>query len=162
MAKNFALDNMVSVLQRSRHSACSRNNCAIKENLPVATRNIRILLHHTDETNRYRRRTAVIAHELQRCGIDIAVLSETHISVEDSLTEIEGNYLPEGNHHLHEGGFSIKISLSLHIPIMPAAVCKRLLIWSVPLVKGCVPDTGKVLILVSFSARVGSDHLSQG
>ena len=64
-------------------------------NLKVGTWNVRTMLD-LDNTNsdntRPRRRTALIALELERYGIDIAALSETRLSGEGSLTEDGGGY----------------------------------------------------------------------
>ena len=41
---------------------------------------------------RIERKTAILAKELKRYNIDIAALSETHLSVEDQLVEKDSGY----------------------------------------------------------------------
>lgn len=83
----------------------------------LATWNVRTLLDTQDGTERPHRRTALIAHELKRYNVDIAALSETRLSGEDSLTEVGEGYtffwkgLPEGERRLHGVGFAVKSKL---------------------------------------------------
>ena len=108
----------------------------------LATWNVRTLLDAQDGTERPRRRTALIAHELKRYNIDIAALSETRFSGEDSLTEVgEGHTLfwrglPENERRLHGVGFAVKSRLLSNIPESPQGISERLMIWRIPLVKG--------------------------
>ena len=64
---------------------CGRNRRKIPLN--IATWNVRTLID-SDENDRPHRRTALVAHELQRYNIDIAALSGTRLSEEDTLTEV--------------------------------------------------------------------------
>ena len=45
-----------------------------------------------DSTDRPARRTALVAQELSRYGVDIAAVSETRLADDGSLTEIERGY----------------------------------------------------------------------
>ena len=104
--------------------------------------NVRTLLDIRGETDRPKRRTALVAHELRRYNVDLAALSETRLSGEDSLTESGEGYsffwkgLPEGARRLHGVGFAIKTSLLQHIPEMPVGISERLMTWRLPLIKG--------------------------
>ena len=49
-------------------------------------------VHTLKDNERPQRRTAIIAHEIKRYGIDIAALSKTRLSGEGSLTEIGEGY----------------------------------------------------------------------
>ena len=117
---------------------CSRNNKKIKK-LQVATWNVRTLLDDDSNTDRPNRRTALVAHELKRYNIDLAALSETRLSGEDSLTEVGEGYTffwrgyPEGERRLHGVGFAVKTSLLQYIPEAPVSVSERLMTWRIPL-----------------------------
>lgn len=108
----------------------------------LATWNVRTLLDARGGTERPRRRTALIAHELRRYNIDIAALSETRFSGEDSLTEVGEGYtffwkgLPEDERRLHGVGFAVKSKLLSKIPESPQGISERLMTWRIPLVKG--------------------------
>ena len=62
-------------------------------NIKVGTWNVLTMID-IDNTNventRPHRRTALIAHELDRFDMDVAALSETRLSGESSLTEVGG------------------------------------------------------------------------
>lgn len=83
-----------------------------------------------------------MAHELKRYNIDIAALSETRLSGEDSLTEVGEGYtffwkgLPEGERRLHGVGFAIKTNLLSRILSTPVGISERLMTWRIPLSKG--------------------------
>ena len=108
----------------------------------LACWNVRTLLDRRDGTERPHRRTALIAYELKRYNIDIAALSETRFSGEDSLTEVGEGYtffwkgLPEDERRLHGVGFAIKSKLLDNIPESPQGISERLMTWRIPLVKG--------------------------
>lgn len=108
----------------------------------LATWNVRTLLDVRDGIERPRRRTALIAHELKRYNIDIAALSETRFSGEDSLTEVGEGYtffwkgLPEDERRLHGVGFAVRSKLLVNIPESPQGISERLMTWRIPLVKG--------------------------
>ena len=63
------------------------------------------------------RPTAIVAHELDRYNIDIAVLSETRILGETVIQETGGGYTfflkgkPDGDKHHHGVGFAIRTKL---------------------------------------------------
>ena len=66
------------------------------QNVPemeIATWNIRTLLPDTrTAASRPERRTALIAWELDRLGIDIAALQETRLAVEGRIYEVDTGY----------------------------------------------------------------------
>ena len=59
--------------------------------LKVASWNVRTLLGENDGGRGPRRKTALLAHELDRYSIDVVALSETRLSGEGSITE--GSYI---------------------------------------------------------------------
>ena len=89
--------------------------------------------------DRPHRRTALIATELKRYGIDIAALSETRLASEDSLTENGEGYtffwrgLPEEAARIHGMGFAKRSSLLNHLPETPVGVSERLMTLRIPL-----------------------------
>ncbi|XP_076041882.1 uncharacterized protein LOC143025761 [Oratosquilla oratoria] len=106
---------------------------------PIATWNIRTLLD-SDVNPRPRRRTALVAHELSRYNIDIAALSETRLSGEDSLSE-EG----EGYTFFWKG--------------LPEEDCvKEEFYNSLNECLQAIHRTDRVLLMGDFNARVGRDH----
>ena len=92
-----------------------------------------------DNNQRPQRRTALIAHELQRYDIDIAALNETRFSDEGSLTESGEGYtffwkgLNEGAARIHGVAFAIKTKLLNNIPQSPIGHNERLMTWRIPL-----------------------------
>ena len=100
-------------------------------------------LDNTNSDNtRPRRRTALIALELERYGIDIAALSETRLSGEGSLTEDGGGYTfywrghSEGQPRQHGVGIAIRNELMDKIVEAPNFINERLMTLRIPLVKG--------------------------
>ena len=72
---------------------CSRiKRCNLK--LRVGTWNVRTMIDSVTDgvTARPHRRTGLIAHELNRFGVDITALSETRLSGEGSLTEVGSGF----------------------------------------------------------------------
>ena len=100
------------------------------------------MLDLPDSTDRPVRRTALIAQELSRYGIDIAVLSETRRAGEGSLTESEGGYNffwrgpPSTERRIHGVGFAIRTPLALQLEISPVGVSERLMKMRLPLSEG--------------------------
>ena len=125
----------------------------------LATWNVRTLLDAQDGTERPRRRTALIAHELKRYNIDIVALSEMRFSGEDSLTEVgEGHTffwrgLPENERRLHGVGFAVKSRLLSNIPESPQGISERLMIWRIPLVKGRFAT-----LISAYAPTLGADE----
>lgn len=99
---------------------------------------MRTLLDLADN-ERPHRRTAIIAHELKRYGIDIAALSETRLSEEGSLTEVGEGYtffwkgLPEGVQRNYGVAFAIKTSMLVSVQQKPVGISERLMSWRIPL-----------------------------
>ena len=118
---------------------CGRNRRKISLN--IATWNVRTLID-SDENDRPHRRTALVAHELQRYNIDIAALSETRLSEEDTLTEVGEGYTffwkgyPANERRNHGVGFAVKTKLLSKIPESPVGISERLMSWRIPLAKG--------------------------
>ena len=100
------------------------------------------MLDRSDSTDRPARRSALIAQELSRYGIDIAALSETRLAEEGSLTESEGGYtffwkgLLSNEPRIHGVGFAIKTSLALQLEDSPIGVSERLMKMRLPLTDG--------------------------
>ena len=114
-------------------------------NLRVGTWNVRTMLDLDSANNdvtRPRRRSALIALELERYKIDMAALSETRLSGEGSLTEDGGGYTfywkghPEGQPRHHGVGLAIRNELMAKIVEAPTFINERLLTLRIPLVKG--------------------------
>jgi len=80
------------VLQR-RTTPCSKNSPTKKDSrrLYFATWNVRTLLDR-ESSDRPERRTAFVARELTRFGIEIAALSETRLPGEGQLQEDAGGF----------------------------------------------------------------------
>ena len=86
----------------------------------------------------------MVAAELNRYNIDIAVLSETRLSDEGSLTEVGEGYTRTffwkgyraGSPRIHGVGFAIRSSLLASIPESPVGVSERLMTLRVPLARG--------------------------
>ena len=99
-------------------------------------------MDNTGENARPHRRTALVALELQRYGVDIAALSETRLSGEGSITEVGGGYTffwkgyPEGEPRQHGVGLAIRTELMDKIIETPTCISERLMTLRVPLVKG--------------------------
>ena len=109
---------------------CGQNNTRIK-NLRMGTWNVRTMLDRitgSDDNARPHRRTALIALELSRFGVDIAALSETRLSGEGSLAEVRGGYTffwrgyPEGHPRQHGVGLAIKTELMEKITEIPVSI----------------------------------------
>ena len=109
--------------------------------MKVAAWNVRTLLDpkSNSDSDRPRRRTALIASELGRYNIDIAALSETRLHGEDSLHEVGAGYtffwkgLPEDSPRIHGVGFAIKSALLRQCPESPVGVSERLMTLRIPL-----------------------------
>lgn len=102
--------------------------------------NVRTLLDRAG-TNRPERRTALIAHELNRYNVQIAALSETRLADEGHLTEQSAGYtffwIGRGQNKRREAGVGFAIKAI-----------------------AAVPKADKLIILGDFNARVGRDHAS--
>ena len=105
----------------------------------MATWNIRTLLDNNPD--RPQRRTALVAAELKRYGIDIAALSETRLLEEGSLVEEGQGYTffwkgyPTGGPHHHGVGLAIKNSLLPSLTETPTGISERLMSVRIPLAK---------------------------
>ena len=85
------------------------------------------------------RRTALVASELARYGIDIAALSETRLPGEDTLTEVGEGYtffwkgLPEESDRIHGVGLAIRTAVLNRLPESPVGISERLMTLRIPL-----------------------------
>ena len=106
--------------------------------LTLAAWNVRTLLDN-NVNDRPQPRTALVATELRRNGIDIAALSETRFADEGSLEEVGGGYhffwkgLPEADRRMHGVAFAIRSSLLKLLPGNPQGINERLISLRVPL-----------------------------
>ena len=106
--------------------------------LKVASWNVRTLLGENDGGRGPRRKTALLAHELDRYSIDVVALSETRLSGEGSITE--GSYIIfwrgylEGQVRQH--GVGLAISHMRGYIEEPNYVSERLIPLCIPLVRG--------------------------
>ena len=109
--------------------------------MKFGTWNVRTMLD-TGENARPHRRSALIALELERYGVDIAALSETRLSGEGSIIEVGGGYTffwkgyPEGQSRQHGVGLAVRTELMDKITETPTCVSERLMTLRVPLIKG--------------------------
>ena len=93
-----------------------------------------------EEITRPRRRTALKALKLEHYGIDIAALSETCLSGEDSVTEHGGGYTfnrkghPEEQPRRHGVGLEIQNELVDKVVEAPTFIYERLVTLKIPLV----------------------------
>ena len=107
--------------------------------LTVASWNVRNLMDVL-RTDRPCRRTALIAKELDRYGVDIAAVSETRQADNGSLEEHGSGYTvfrsgyPQGNHCIHGVGFVARTSIIGSLRKLPVAHGTRLMTWRIPLV----------------------------
>lgn len=102
--------------------------------------NVRTLLDRAG-TNRPERRTALIAHELNRYNVQIAALSETRLADEGHLTEQSAGYtffwIGRGQNEQREAGvgFAIKSNLARKLKLPPKVINDRLMNVRLPLPK---------------------------
>ena len=111
--------------------------------MKIATWNIRTLLPDTrTAASRPERRTALIACELDRLGIDIAALQETRLAAEGRLDEVGTGYsffwkgVEEGENRQAGVGFAIKKDLLSNMTELPIGVSKRVITLRIPLHHG--------------------------
>ena len=122
----------------------------------MASWNIRTLIGDNDGGNGPRRKTALLASELDRYSIDVAALSETRLSDEGSI--IEGNYTifwrghPEGKPRQHGVGIAIKNTHLRSVSEEPNYINERLMTLRVPLVRG-----EHMLIISAYAPTLAAD-----
>ena len=94
--------------------------------------NVRTLLGW-DASSRPERRTDLIAMELGKYQIDIAVLCETRHAEEGSIAEPKGGYTffwrgkAKDEDRIHGVGLTIKTSLCRQLPDLPTPVSQQLM-----------------------------------
>ena len=123
--------------------------------------NVRTLLRDVNGSDGPRRRTALVALELERYNIDIAALSETRLSGEGSIVEGEGpdgytifwRGYPEGHVRMHGVGMAIRNSVLKNVTDAPAYISERLMTLRVPLVKGEF-----MTIISAYAPTLGADE----
>ena len=106
--------------------------------MTIAQWNVRTLLDR-ETTNRPERRTALVAMELAKYNIDIAVLSETRFPASGSLNDLEYTFYwsgkPNGERREAGVGFAIKRDIVTKLTEMPHPVSDRIMTMRIPLTK---------------------------
>ena len=106
--------------------------------MTIAQWNVRTLLDR-ETTNRLERRTALVAMELAKYNIDIAVLSETRFPASGSLNDLEYTFYwsgkPNGERREAGVGFAIKRDIVTKLTEMPHPVSDRIMTMRIPLTK---------------------------
>ena len=133
-----------------------RKNKRRNESFTCATWNIRTL---TDSkvTDRLERRSAIIAHELERLNIDLVALSATRLLDEGSL--VDGNYkffwkgLPNGSRKIHGVGFAIRNSLLPRLNELPHGISERPIT-----LKYQLSDEFKVHVISAYAPTLDADQ----
>ena len=127
-----------------------------RKSFNFATWNIRTL-QDTDTSDHAERRTATIAHELERLNIDIAALSETRLLEDGSLED--NNYtffwkgLPAGSRKIHGVGFAIKNELVPMLSELPKGISERLMS-----LKYQLPDQTYVTVISAYAPTLDSEQ----
>ena len=92
-----------------------------------------------ETTNRPERRTALVAMELAKYNIDIAVLSETRFHASGSLNDLDYAFYwsdkPNGERREAGVGFAIKMDIVANLTEMPHQVSDRIMTMRIPLTK---------------------------
>ena len=106
--------------------------------LTIAEGNIRTLLDR-ESTNRTERSTSLVAMELAKYNIDIAVLIETRFHAYGSLNDLEYIFYwsgkPKGERREAGVGFTIKRDIVAKLTELPHPVSDRIMTMRIPLTK---------------------------
>ena len=106
--------------------------------MTIAQWNVRTLLDR-ETTNRPERRTSLVAMELAKYNIDIAVLSKTRFHASGSLNDLEYTFYWSGkpNSERRESGVGIAIKRDIVAKLteMPHPVSDRIMTMRIPLTK---------------------------
>ena len=106
--------------------------------MSIAAWNVRTLLDWKTNNTRPERRTAIVAMELQRYGIDIVALSETRFAGEGQLTENNCTFYWKGKNEnelrMHGVGFAVSNALVNQLTELPVGISERLMTLRVKLV----------------------------
>ena len=106
--------------------------------MTIAQWNVRTLLDR-ETTNIPERRTALVAMELAKYNIGIAVLSETRFHASGSLNDLEYTFYwsgkPNGERREAVVGFAIKRDIVAKLTEMPHPVSDRIMTMRIPLTK---------------------------
>ena len=95
----------------------------------------------SNESDRPERRSALVAHELAKCSIDIAALSETRLPGEGQLQELGPKYtffwrgLQQTERRIHGVGFAIRNSFLKNLASLPCGISERLMTLRLKLTK---------------------------
>ena len=104
--------------------------------MTIAQWNVRIVLDR-ETTNIPERRTTLVAMELTKYNIDIAVLSETRFHASESLNDLESifDWSGKSNGESREAGvgFAIKRDIVAKLTTMPHPVSDRIMTMRIPL-----------------------------
>ena len=106
--------------------------------MAIAQWNVRTLLDR-ETTNRPESRTTLVAMELAKYNIDIAVLSETGFHASGSQNDLEYTLywsgMPNGERREAGVGFAIKRDIVPKVTEMPHPVSDRIMTMRIPLTK---------------------------
>ena len=106
--------------------------------MTIAKWNVRTLLDR-ETTNRPERRTVLVAMELPKYNIDIAVLSETRFHASGSLNDLEYTLYwsgkPNGERREAGVGFARKTDIVAKLTEMPHPESDRIMTMIIPLTK---------------------------
>ena len=120
--------------------------------LSIAAWNVRTLLDRKTNNTRPERRTAIVAMELERYGIDIAALSETRFAGDGQLTEKNYTFYWKGKDEneprMHGVGFAVSNSFVSQLTELPVGISERLVGLSV------ASATGRPTMMNSLSMHI--------
>ena len=117
------------------------------------------MMDQPNHSERPARRTALISQELSRYSVDIAVLSETRLADEGSLTESMGGYTffwkgyPQEERKIHGVGFAIRSTLLKSCPDNPIGLSARLMKMRIPLT-----NNRHITLLSCYAPTLQSDE----
>ena len=106
--------------------------------MSIAAWNVRTLLDRKKNNTRPERRTATVAMEFERYGIDIAALRQTRFAGDGQLTETNYTFYWKGKDEnelrMHGVGFAASNSFVSQLTELPVGISERLMMLRVKLV----------------------------